>query len=159
MKKTALLSPDKRYRYNLTRIWDENKYQVCFVGLNPSTADAKIDDPTIRRCMAFARLWEYGGIIIVNLFAFRSTDPNVLHKIDDPVGPENDYHISMASRALTTVFTVCCWGGNPVALERIEKAARLIRDPRGLGFTKNGQPRHPLYLKANAWPNSMEIKK
>jgi hypothetical protein len=78
MKKDAKLSDDKLYRYQLSRIWDETKPKVLFIMLNPSTADADVDDPTIRRVINFAKSWNYGGVYVVNLYAFRSTDPKGL---------------------------------------------------------------------------------
>src|SRR5262245_19133112 len=91
--KEALISPCGLYRYWLTRTWDNSLRRVCWVMLNPSTADAEQDDPTIRRCVGFARSWGAGGIIVVNLFAFRASDPKALLRAADPVGPDNDGHI------------------------------------------------------------------
>src|SRR5262245_38555366 len=98
MLRSAVFSPCRKYRYSLTRIWDAERPNVMFVGLNPSTADDQVDDPTVRRCIGFARKWRFGGMIIVNLFAYRSTDPNRLQEILDPVGPENDEHIAATAR-------------------------------------------------------------
>ena len=93
MKKHAVISHDDKYRYQLSRIWDEEKPMVLFIMLNPSTADADVDDPTIRRVVNFAKSWGYGGVFVGNLYAFRSTDPKVLRYIDDPIGEENIQHI------------------------------------------------------------------
>ena len=86
---TAEFSEDGRYRYYLTRRWDKCRYPIIFALLNPSTATAETDDPTIRRCIGYARKWGYGGLIVVNLFALRSPNPETLYTLDDPVGPEN----------------------------------------------------------------------
>lgn len=82
----ARLSPCGLYRYTLTRTWDATKPRACWIGLNPSTADASEDDPTIRRMCGFADAWKCGGIIVVNLFALRATDPKELRRVKDPVG-------------------------------------------------------------------------
>lgn len=90
MKKYATLSEDRKYRYTLTRIWDETKPKVMFIGLNPSTADETKDDPTIIRCINFAKSWGYGGLEMTNLFAFRATNPKVMKNEKEPIGKDND---------------------------------------------------------------------
>ncbi len=155
----ASISECGQYRYWLERQWGDEAPQV-FIMLNPSTADADVDDPTIRRCMGFARDWGRGGIIVVNLFAYRATDPKELAKVDDPVGPENFYNIGMALLAARTQsydgFVLCAWGSNSIAQKRSE---RLIhRAPyfdvplRCLGTTKSGAPKHPLYIPKDQKP-------
>mgnify|MGYP000880158315 CR=1 FL=1 len=89
IKPTAGFSPDREFRYTLTRRWDD-RLLVNFLMLNPSTADENIEDPTIRRCMGFARDWGYGGLMVTNIFAYRSTDPKALYKVPDPTGPANN---------------------------------------------------------------------
>jgi len=118
--------------------------------LNPSTADERRDDPTIRRCIGFARRWGFGGVEIVNLFALRASDPRALRRASDPVGPDNDRHIArVAARATLVVVAWGVWGGlrgRSAALR-----ARLSRRaPRCLGLTRSGEPRHLLYLRADA---------
>lgn len=93
----AVLSDCGTYRYSLTRVWDESRPRVCFVMLNPSTADASANDPTIVRCRNFAYSWNYGSLEVVNLFAYRATNPRVLRTVQDPIGPENDRHIIEAT--------------------------------------------------------------
>ena len=93
MKKHAVISQDNKYRYQLSRIWDNEKPTVLFIMLNPSTADADADDPTIRRVVNFAKSWGYGGVFVGNLYAFRSTDPKGLKHTEDPVGEENIAHV------------------------------------------------------------------
>ena len=93
MKSGAELSEDqdRKYRYALWRIWDENKPYVLFIGLNPSTADETKDDPTVRRCIGFTQSWKkYGGVYLANLFAYRATNPRELEVVADPIGPGND---------------------------------------------------------------------
>ena len=94
MKSEAILSVDRKYRYVLTRTWDETLPNIMFVGLNFSTADETTDDPTIRRCINFAKSWGYGGLYMVNLFAYRSTNPNNIRIVDNPIGDDNDSYIS-----------------------------------------------------------------
>jgi hypothetical protein len=147
--RTAILSLCGTYRYLLTRTWDANRSPACWVMLNPSTADATQDDPTIRRCVGFARDWGCGGIVVVNLFAFRATDPAALRTAPDPIGPDNDNHIR---RAVTIggATVVCAWGAHGTLLGRGRSVADLIRSlgvvPQCLGTTRDGQPRHPLYV-------------
>jgi hypothetical protein len=152
----AVISPDGVYRYRLWRIWDDDLFPTAFVMLNPSTADASVDDPTIRRCMGFARLWGAGGIVVVNLFAFRTTDPKILfgpqsaERGDGNVGNENDEHIRKVLGVVDNV--VCAWGAHPLAASRAREVLALF--PSGvevscLGTTKDGHPKHPLYLRAN----------
>jgi hypothetical protein len=101
MHHSAISSPCRTYRYSLFRVWNPKFPSVMFVGLNPSTADEQEDDPTVRRCVGFARKWNFGGLILVNLFAYRSTDPAGLLEAEDPVGPGNDKHILASARAVT----------------------------------------------------------
>lgn len=150
----ADISDDGRYRYTLTRRWDDRP-RVVFVMLNPSTADADIDDPTIRRCIGFARRWDFGGIEVVNLFAWRATDPVELARADDPVGPDNDDHIVARCAG---EFVVAAWGASVPYLQRRRPAdvLAMARNVGGqvhhLGLTKDGSPRHPLYLRGDTEP-------
>jgi hypothetical protein len=148
VRSSAKLSSCRKYRYTLMRTWDESKPSVMFVGLNPSTADAKIDDPTVRRCIGFARRWGFGKLVLTNLFAFRSTDPALLEDIADPVGPENDHWIAQSSRVAD--LTVVAWGVHGSLLERDQEVLAQLHEPHCLGTTKSGAPRHPLYLPADA---------
>lgn len=140
----AEFSDCRRYRYSLTRVWDASRPTVVFVGLNPSTADETVDDPTIRRCINFAKQWKYGGLIVVNLFAFRATDPSVLKRADDPIGPQNDkairHHCATAKRV------IAAWGVHGSFLNRDADVFSLFTRPFCLGVTKHGAPKHPLYL-------------
>src|SRR4051812_17109287 len=106
----ALLSDDGLYRYRLWRIWEELAPVMVWVMLNPSTADADVDDPSIRKCVGFAKANGCGGIIVVNLFAWRATDPKELRAVADPVGPENDAHIRWAVKAPLLATVVAGWG-------------------------------------------------
>ena len=136
------------YRYRLTRYWGPGKF-MPFIMLNPSVADAEIDDPTIRRCMGFARREGAGGIVVGNIYAFRATKPEVLWKAADPFGPDNDEalaHIAIGAVA-DDMPIVCAWGAaaqvsNVVTAKLFSHGARCVC----LGKTKEGRPRHPLYV-------------
>lgn len=143
------------YRYSLGRTWRRQSPWVLFVMLNPSVADAAKDDPTIRRCVNFARAWGYGGIRVVNLFAYRATDPSELNAADDPVGPENDGHI--VTESLMAEITVAAWGRSiPRKFEdRASEVLKLLLEksvPRVycIGMNADGSPKHPLYAPTRA---------
>lgn len=136
---------------------------VAFVGLNPSTADETQDDPTVRRCIGFARSWGFERMVMLNLFALRSTDPRALRKHPDPVGPLNDEWLIEETRKADMV--VCAWGTNGAFIPQGKHAAMLRCDfmhlrlaslvpekLRVLGLTKGGHPKHPLYLRADTEP-------
>lgn len=143
----AVLSSDGRYRYFLSRRWSRAS-QITFIGLNPSTADATLDDPTIRRCVRFARDWGAGALYMVNLFAYRSTDPSTLLRVGDPVGPENDEWLDRAVSGATTV--VAAWGNQGALLGRHEAIkARYEGQLQALKITSKGMPGHPLYISAS----------
>jgi len=152
---TATFSPDRTYRYLLTRRWRGDAPVAAFIMLNPSTADAFMVDPTIRRCISFARSWSAGGLLVLNLFALRSTDPSILRGHPDPVGPDNDRVIAaqLANADVLVGPVVCAWGTHGSLKGRDETVAALIRArgfrPLCLGTTKDGHPRHPLYVPAS----------
>jgi hypothetical protein len=144
----AVFSPCYRYRYVLTREWDGGDGRVNFVMLNPSTADALADDPTIRRCIGFAQRWGYHELTVTNLYALRSTNPRELQRASDPVGPDND--TTLIVQAGMADLVVCAWGVHGFA------RGELVRMELGnyvplhhLGLTQAGAPRHPLYLAAD----------
>lgn len=144
----ADFSEDRKYRYSLTRRWglfSEN--YLLFIGLNPSTADEKQDDPTIRRCINFAKRMNYDGIVMLNIFAFRATDPKVMMKESDPVGKDNDKTILSYVKE-GNVF-VAAWGTLGRFLDRDKQVIKLVPNLKCLGITKEGFPKHPLYLKAD----------
>lgn len=147
VRKDAVISADEQYRYELTRNWgsDISPY-VLWVMLNPSTADASVDDPTIRRCHGFTFAWGFSKFVVVNLFALRSPDPKALLKATDPVGPTNDQHISRAAKAAALI--VCAWGAHPMARSRGLLVQNRLPFPMCLGKTKDGYPKHPLYVPA-----------
>jgi len=132
------------YRYSLTRVWDACLPVVTFVLLNPSTADAVQLDPTMRRCIGFAKREGYGGMVIVNLYAFRATDPKVMLAAPDPVGPENDRILAAVSGPV-----IAGWGANARSA-RVAQVVELLPPLHALAVTKAGHPRHPLYVPAHA---------
>ncbi len=149
--RTARISDCGAYRYLLGRVWDPGLFKVSWVMLNPSTADGQLDDPTVRKCMGFSRRWGFGGLVIVNLFAFRATKPVVLRYADDPIGPENELFIRKAMESPTIV----AWGaGIRHALSgRVHTAIATIRSSVTaaipvweLGRTQKGHPTHPLMI-------------
>jgi hypothetical protein len=154
LRSGADISPCGIYRYWLERQWADAA-PLVFVMLNPSTADAKEDDPTIRRCMGFAKREGAGGIVVVNLFALRATDPKEIGRSDDPIGPANSVAIGNAmllSRAHKKPM-ICAWGASKNAAAQAKslkrRAADFDADLVCLGRTKSGAPRHPLYIKAD----------
>jgi hypothetical protein len=157
LEKEADVSPCGLYRYTLTRHWNPDRETVAFCLLNPSTADGERDDPTIRRCVGFADAWGYGRLVVVNLFALRATEPAELRKAADPVGPDNDRHIVEATAGRVTI---CAWGATVATWPshrlrtRVAIARRVLQWAlvRHLGLTKDGHPKHPLYLPADVIP-------
>ncbi|UZD60677.1 DUF1643 domain-containing protein [Shewanella algae] len=149
----AVISPCQLYRYALTRVWDPEKPYVTFIGLNPSTADATINDPTIRRCIGFAERWGYGGLVMVNLFAYRATDPSVMMAATDPVGVNNDEWLKSLADAAGTV--VAAWGNHGAFMQRSSKVRELIPNLHYLKLNSSGEPAHPLYLKATLEPEPL----
>jgi hypothetical protein len=157
MTGTAIISPDGVYRYRLTRRipcvlrWIK---PVMFCMLNPSKATAEVDDPTIRRCIGFAKSWCCTELIVVNLFALRATDPKELLTHPSPVGPENDDHIlRAAAETKPGGMIVAAWGTHGELYGR-DAAVRVLLEQAGyeifcLGTTKGGFPRHPLYVRSD----------
>lgn len=143
----AVISQDKKYRYLLTRIWETNKSMVNFIGLNPSTADHVDNDPTMRRCIAFAKSWGYGGLYMTNLFAYRTAYPNELMKAADPIGPENNRYLKETEEKVNKV--VFAWGADGAFLNRDKEVMKLITKGHYIALTKKGYPRHPLYLNGD----------
>jgi hypothetical protein len=152
----ATLSTCGMYRYKLSREWG-NSAKLAFIMLNPSTADAELDDPTIRRCIGFASDAGFDGIEIGNLFAWRSTDAAELKKAAAPIGPDND--TALAEIIAGAPVIVCAWGNGGALLARDVQIVKMISDarkvPHCLRMTKLGQPCHPLYLPASLRPVPM----
>ena len=149
MERSASLSPCRTYRYSLWRRWGVGSYAM-FIGLNPSTADETTDDPTIRRCVAFATAWGFSALCMTNLFAYRATQPAVMKGALDPVGPHNDAALCELARGAGVV--VAAWGAHGVHRGRDKAVRAMLPDLRFLRLTKDGHPGHPLYLPANLQP-------
>ncbi len=154
MERDAVISNCGRYRYLLRRAWDHERMRALFVMLNPSTADAEVDDATIRSCSRLCKNWGYGSFEVVNLFGLRATDPKELAKADDPVGPDNDGIVEAA--VARSDVAICAWGANPAAEQRALSIWAIIKRHRPavfcLGKTKHGCPKHPLYIKTGTVP-------
>lgn len=161
IQRGAIISECQQYRYKLWRIWDPSKPSVLFIMLNPSTADEKEDDPTIRRCMRFAQAWGYGGIYVGNLYAFRTKKPAILRQMEkdgvDIVGKQNDEYIKEMCRYSKLV--IFAWGASMQAHHFAKKRMVNMRHfmgtgqlPHILGKSKHGFPSHPLMLKKNVKP-------
>jgi hypothetical protein len=146
----AVFSPDLKYRYTLPRDFPTGKGTVAFTLLNPSTADDTKNDPTVRRCMGYAMHWGYRKLIVINIFALRSTDPKALYLEKDPIGPDNDYWILKVCSEADLV--VAGWGAHGVLDHRGFDVRHMLSNVRlkCLGKTKDGEPKHPLYLPGNA---------
>jgi hypothetical protein len=143
----ADFSPCRTWRYGLWRRWDERPL-LAFIGLNPSTADETRNDPTVRRCIGFARSWGYGGLLMLNAYGLRSTDPAGLWRVDDPVGPGHDER--MREHAAQASACVAAWGVHCESSRAARVCEVIGRRVDCLGLTKGGAPRHPLYLKASS---------
>jgi hypothetical protein len=151
LESTATFSPHRTYRYSLWRRWgDEAAGYVMFIGLNPNTADELKDDPTVRRCIQYAKDWGYGAICMTNIFAFRETDPAVMKAHPSPVGPEND--ATLSHLAAQAQLVVAAWGTDGAHMGRQAEVRRLLPNLHCLSRTKEGFPGHPLYLKKTLRP-------
>jgi hypothetical protein len=146
----AIFSNDRIYRYALYRFWDEAKGYVAFICLNPSTADETKNDPTVTRCINYAYSWGYGGMVMLNLFAFRATDPNIMMAAKDPIGSHNDAYIRRGSK--NAKLTIIAWGVYGAHLGRSKEVLPLLIDPHYLSLNLNRQPGHPLYLRKDLKP-------
>lgn len=158
MESRAVVSPDGVHRYQLARIWDPTLPKLGWLMLNPSKADATVNDPTIRRCIGFAKDNGYGSILVTNLFAYRATDPRdlltvVRSDLAKAVGPDNNAAIAVAMGEVERL--VIAWGANaerPILIDRARLILKAIKaHPRVscLGLTKAGQPLHPLMVPAS----------
>lgn len=161
MNPTTILSEDRKYRYTLWRDWFEDLFDhgayaapeppfVMFVGLNPSTADETKDDPTIRKCIGFAKRWGYNRLCMTNLFAFRATDPKIMLSEKEPVGVSNNMWLTACAKEAAII--VAAWGTRGEFLGRDEEVKKLINNLQCIRKTKTGHPEHPLYLPYDLKP-------
>lgn len=152
----AVISPCSRYRYWLSRAFDGVGPPVGFIMLNPSTADAEIDDPTIRRCKGYAQAWGARELVVVNLFAYRATAPADLKRAPSPIGPENNDAIMAALDYCRDGVVVAAWGTHGKFKNRGDSVRRQTRlgghQLHYLKLTSAGHPSHPLYLKSDLRP-------
>ena len=149
----AVLSADDKYRYRLMRTWGTGS-MALWIMLNPSTADAMQDDPTIRRVIRFTRDMGYDGAMVGNLFALRSTDPDRIYDEQDPVGPDNDEHL--IEMAIGADLIIAAWGVHGAYRDRGQEMLNILQceeiPVHALAVTKGGYPKHPLYLRASLRP-------
>lgn len=154
MTRRTVFSPCRDYRYTLWREWDmHNPTYAMFIGLNPSTADEVQDDPTVRRCIRFAKEWGYGALCMMNAFSYRATDPVVMKAQAAPVGADNDRWLVEIAQGASII--IAAWGVHGVHHGRSDKVRQLLDGNTKLhclGRTKAGLPKHPLYLAANTQP-------
>jgi hypothetical protein len=145
---TAIYSDCEKYRYSLTRSWDSSGKKVVFVMLNPSKATEVQNDPTVERCERRARALGFGAFQVTNIFAWRETNPNLMRKAIDPVGPDNDAVLTLAAAWADSV--IAAWGTHGAHLDRGIAVEALLRGKRApiyhLGLSKAGHPKHPLYI-------------
>ncbi|MEO0693476.1 MAG: DUF1643 domain-containing protein [Pseudomonadota bacterium] len=149
----AVYSECERYRYSLTRTWGGDRHAL-FVMLNPSTATEQQNDPTVERCERRARALGFGAFTVCNIFAWRETDPHKMRRAVDPIGPGNDDAITVACAAADMI--ICAWGTHGAHLNRGAAVEALMRGTKRplhhLGLTKDGHPRHPLYIAYSQLP-------
>lgn len=156
---TAVYSPCERYRYALTRTWDHTGKRLLFVMLNPSKATEMANDPTIERCERRAKLLGFGSFRVCNLFALRETDPTRLKRAKRPEGPQNSAQLEEALVWCDEIL--CSWGVHGAHRDQAAKVQPLFQHSDkpmlALGVTKDGQPRHPLYISYKTQPIPFEI--
>jgi hypothetical protein len=150
----AVYSPCEDYRYSLTRTWSPSGRKLLFVMLNPSTADELRNDPTVERCERRARQMGFGAMRVVNIFAFRATRPQDLRKAARPEGPLNDAYLLESAQWADQIL--CAWGAHGEHLGQGPKIAKKLHkaghDLCHIGLTKDGHPRHPLYVSYEVTP-------
>ena len=158
MRTGAEFSADRKYRYRLYRIWNDALKPAVFIMLNPSTADEIQNDPTVERCQQRSIQMGYGGVIVVNIFAWRSTDPEALYDLPDPIGLENNRHILRAASEAGIV--VCGWGKHGNLHNRGLDVLHMLRKhgakPHAIKVNKDGSPAHPLYLSYKLLPTPIK---
>lgn len=155
----AIFSKCRAYRYTLVRDFPQDdmfavkqESYVQFVGLNPSTADETKDDPTIRRCINFSKAWGYQRFVMTNLFAFRSTNPDVMMEHSEPIGEQNDYYLTEVAKGAGII--IAAWGKHGAHLNRAAHVMSILPPEKlhRLRLNKDGSPEHPLYIPADTKP-------
>jgi len=154
MDNECVFSDDRKYRYTLHHEWCPNKPTAAFIGLNPSTADEQELDPTLRRIRGFCESWGFGSFTMLNLFAFRATDPRDMKSAVDPIGPMNDDMI--VKTCMSCNMIIACWGNHGSFMGRSKRTKSMLTNHRFnvsyLKMTKAGEPSHPLYLSKSLKP-------
>jgi hypothetical protein len=144
MIRLAIISDDKAYRYFLSREWDATLPKIGFIMLNPATADNTTDDATMRRVISFAKSWGYGGVLVGNLYAYRTKKPADLRTVEDPEGPENQKYVKQIIGLCDKI--VYAWGNHGKEPDWLRV---MVSDPYCIVRTKRGNPGHPLRLRGN----------
>jgi hypothetical protein len=155
LKKTAEFSECTKYRFALWRTWNDSKPYVMFVGLNPSTANEATDDPTLTRCINYAKSWGFGGVCMANIFAYSATKPSDMKAAKDPVGSGNNEWLQRLSNEAGMV--VAAWGNNGSFLGRSKQVKELPPNLHCLKLNNSGEPAHPLYQKPDIEPVLISI--
>ena len=154
----AEFSPCRTWRYILRRRWAAGP-SIGFILLNPSTADEIQNDPTIRRCIGYAKAWGFGGLVLGNLFGYRATKPEVMRAVVDPVGPGNNEALRVICGEADGRI-ICGWGAHGSFMDRGKHVLTLLHGagarPEALALTADGEPRHPLYLRGDLKPFALE---
>ena len=149
LQRSVVFDATGQYRYQLGRRWRQKGTEVAFIMLNPSQADARCDDPTLRACIQFAQRWDYASLSVVNLFGHRTPHPTQLKTVTDPVGPQNDEYVLEAAQSAEQI--VLAWGNWGSLQGRDHTVLNLLRPFQlklgCLQINRSGQPRHPLYIK------------
>lgn len=160
IKSLAVFSEDRKYRYALSRVWDNRGKILVFCMLNPSTADEIVNDPTIERCQRRAKQMGFGALVVVNIFALRSTDPKALYEEEDPYGPENMRIVLEMSK--TADMVICGWGKHGALNNHGKFMLMRMRNhgikPHALKINKDGSPAHPLYIGYDVKPIPIDFK-
>jgi hypothetical protein len=148
----ARFSTDRIHRYYLERCWDFKKPSLMVIGLNPSTADERKNDPTVTRCISYAKKWKFGRIYMMNIFAFRATDPIDMKNSSDPIGNKNDMWLLKVARRSNLIL--CAWGNHGLYKDRSTRVFSLLKKYKlyCLEINKTGMPKHPLYCNGNLTP-------
>jgi hypothetical protein len=159
---SCVFSSNRLYRYVLRHQCDDTKpiaspKRIAWIGLNPSTADELSLDRTLAAICRYSRRWGFSEVVMLNLFAFRATDPRDLKRAEDPIGPDNDHHLLTEVRKVQRV--IACWGGHGRFLGR----DRDVSDLLGVSFgcllkNRTGTPHHPLYLKSSIKPKPFGVE-
>jgi len=164
MNNICIFSEDRKYRYSLRHFWgkeSDKENPIAWIALNPSTADENKLDPTLRRIKGFSESWGYNCFYMLNIFAYRATDPREMKKQEDPVGPLNDFYIKQICKKCDTI--VCAWGNHGKHLNRSEEVLKNLFDTNPnicyLELSKIGEPKHPLYLKGDLNLKKYEFRK